>query len=138
MKWCARITNATRASWPAAVQVWPARCGEAERADDVAPVVLDLEQPGAARQLVVELADLLARLQLDGHRLRDDRRHGEVARGAVRVAAAQRRGPAREHGAQALGVALGRVRLRPAWRLDFGTGVAIGPARTIGGGVLSA
>ena len=66
--------------------------GEAERADDVAPVVLDLEQLRAARQLVVELAHLLARLQLDGHRLRDDRRHREVARGAVRIAA---RGPPR-------------------------------------------
>ena len=88
---------------------------EPERADDVAPVVLDLEQLRAARQLVVELAHLLARLQLDGHRLRDDRRDGEVARGAVGVAAAQRRGPALEHGAQALGVALARRAAGPAW-----------------------
>ena len=124
VKWCARITNATRASWPAAAQVWPLRCGEPERADDVAPVVLDLEQPRAARQLVVEPADLLARLQLDRHRLRDERRDGEVARRAVGVAAAQRRGPARQHGAQALGLALASGR---GWLLGSGWR-ATGPA----------
>ncbi len=114
---------------------------EAERADDVAPVVLDLEQLRPARQLVVELAHLLARLQLDGHRLRDDRRDGEVARGAVGVAAAHGRGPALEHGAQALGVALARRALaRPGLRLrHFGTArLRSGRRRTIGGGVLSA
>ena len=61
----ARMTNATRASSPAAAQARPGALGEAERADDVAPVVLDVEQPRAARQRVVEPAHLLARLQLD-------------------------------------------------------------------------
>ena len=133
VKWCARITNATRASSPAAAQVWPAALGQPEGPDDVAPVVLDLEQPCAAGQPVVEPAHLLARLQLDRHRLGDERGDVEVARRARRC---RRGGPP-----SAQPASTGRRRSAWRWvgcgsllraRAGVGTGVAIGAAPDLG------
>ena len=119
VKWWPRITNATRTSWPAVVHVWPARCREAERADDVAPVVLDLEQPRAARQLVVEPAHLRARLQLrrSSTARRSPARRSSARRGRGHRGAARRPSPrARGAGARPRSGSAGARRGPRSWR----------------------